>query len=103
MAVRDRDLSPVVGFADRVAEDRFVGGFDVSEVQIAFNALEAALWRRVVADCDTDDLAYSIGLVSTVFGQAKDAMARRYVSLATRRRVPSLDLSVLFRGADSLV
>lgn len=97
-AVADRDLEPVLGYADRIAEERFTGGFDLSEVQIAFNALEAALWRHVVADSDADHLAESVGLLSTVFGAAKDAMATRYVSLATSRHVPSLDLSAMFRG-----
>ena len=67
-AIRDRDLTDVVSYAD------------------------------VVANQPPEELATTIGLVSTVFGCAKDELARRYVSLAAQRHVTSLDLSALFRG-----
>ena len=100
-AVRDRDLTAVVAYADEVARERFSSGFDVSEVQTAFNALETAIWRKVVATQPPEHLAESIGLIGTVFGAAKDALARGYVSLASHHHVPSLDLSALFRGVAS--
>ena len=88
----------VVSYADVVANERFSDGFDFAEVQLAFNVLEAAVWRYVVANHPPEELATTIGLVSTVFGCAKDELARRYVSLAAQRHVTSLDLSALFRG-----
>lgn len=100
-AIRERDVAAIVAYTDQVAEERFTSGFDVSEVQTAFNSLETGMWRRVVAGTPTDDLAESIGLLSTVFGTAKDALARRYVSLASHRHVTSLDLSALFSGTTS--
>lgn len=102
-AMADRDLAQVIHYAEGVAEERFNAGFDVFEVQTAFNALEALTWRHVVAVTPPDELAESIGLVSTVFGVAKDALSRAYVSLATHRHVRSLDLSALFRGVSSAV
>ena len=48
-SIRGRDLSPVVRAAEAIAEERFHAGFDISEVQTAFNSLEEAMWRRVVA------------------------------------------------------
>lgn len=100
-AIEDRDLAEVVSYADGVANERFAAGFDVSEVQVAFNVLETAMWRHVVACAPPEELATAIGLLSTVFGCAKDELARRYVSLAAQRHVPSLDLSALFRGVAS--
>ena len=100
-ALRERDLSPVVTYAREVADERFNGGFDISEVQTAFNSLEAAMWRRLVADEPPAELPEAIGLLSTVLGAGKDSLARTYVSLAGDRHVPSLDLSALFRGTDS--
>jgi hypothetical protein len=96
-AVASRELSAVVAYANSVAEERFQAGYDLSEVQAAFNALEESTWRRILSELPPDDYAESLGLVGTVFGAAKDALGRRYVSLATRTRVPSLDLSALFR------
>jgi hypothetical protein len=101
-AIDHRDVAAIIAYADAVAEERFTAGFDVSEVQHAFNMLESAMWRRVVPVEDPDDLAEAVGLLSTVFGIAKDALARRYVTLASKHRVTSLDLSALFAGTNSL-
>jgi hypothetical protein len=101
-AVSRRDLSPVIAYACAVARERFDAGYDLSEVQTAFSALEAATWSRIIADFEADDLAEALGLVSTVFGAAKDALGRQYVSLATRTRAPSLDMRALFEGTDGV-
>jgi hypothetical protein len=100
-AVRDRDLAAMGAFSNQIADERFNAGFDVSEVQDAFNALEAAMWRRVVSAGPEVDLVEAIGLLSTVVGFGKDALARKYVSLASKRHVASLDLTALFRGTSS--
>jgi hypothetical protein len=99
-SIRSRDLAEMSRFAERVATERFDQGFDISEVQAAFNALEEAMWRRVVAAAAPENLAEATGLLSTVLGFGKDALARTYVSLASRRHVPSLDLTALFAGTD---
>lgn len=100
-AVGTRNLAPISEYAEGVAVVRFGQGFDIAEVQTAFNALEQAMWQRVVDAVGPDELAEAIGLLSTVLGFGKDALARKYVSLASRRHVPSLDMSALFAGADS--
>jgi hypothetical protein len=99
-SIGDRDLAEMSVYAEKVAEQRFGQGFDISEVQMAFNALEEAMWRRVVAGTPPDELAEAVGLLSTVLGFGKDALARKYVSLASERHVPSLDLSALFAGIE---
>ena len=68
---------------------------------MAFNSLEDAMWRRAVSKATPGDLAKAVGLLSTVLGYGKDAVARKYLSLACQRHVPSLDLSALFAGATS--
>jgi hypothetical protein len=100
-AIRDRDLAAIGAYSEQVAEERFAAGFDVSEVQTAYNALEEAMWRCAVAAEPQGELVDAIGLLSTVVGFGKDALARKYVSLACHRHVPSLDLSALFRGTNS--
>ena len=93
-----RDLEPIIAYAGRVAEERFTAGYDLSEVQIAFNALEEATWTRVLQGLDSSEFAEALGLISTVLGAGKDALARRYVSLAANTHAPSLDLRALFAG-----
>ncbi len=99
-AVGTRDLTAVVAYAKLVARERFDAGYDLSAVQVAFNTLEASTWSRILALLQADELAEALGLVSTVFGAAKDALGREYVSCATRARAPSLDLRSLFAGTD---
>ena len=99
-ALRDRQLEPVSGYCQNLAEERFRSGFGISEVQTAFNVLEEAMWRRVVDGVPPAELAEAIGLLSTILGYGKDTVARRYVELASERHVPSLDLSGLFAGTE---
>ena len=97
-SISHRDLVPMIDHATHVANDRFAAGFDIREVQTAFNVLEEAIWDRVVDAIPPRDLAQAIGMVGTVLGTGKDTLARTYVSLASHQHVPSLDLSALFRG-----
>jgi hypothetical protein len=99
--IASRELASLSTRVEEIATERFGAGFDISEVQAAFNALELAMWRRLVASTAPEELAESIGLLSTVMGFAKDALARRYISLASNRHVQSLDLSALFTGVSS--
>ena len=100
-AIGNRDLSGVSSYAVNVAEERFGQGFDISEVQAAFNALEEAMWRHIVASTPPDRLAEATGLLNTVLGFGKDVLARTYVSLASRRHVRSLDLTALLAGTQA--
>jgi len=97
-AIKDRDLAEMSVYAEQVARRRFDQGFDIAEVQAAFNALEEAMWRHLVDAAPPEELAEAVGMLSTVLGYGKDTLARTYVSLASSRHVPSLDLSALFAG-----
>ena len=99
--VQTRDLARMSTFIEGLATDRFNEGFSLAEVQTAMNSLEETMWHRTVDAVPTDELAEAIGLLSTVLGFAKDTLARTWVSLATKRHVPSLDLSALFAGGDA--
>jgi hypothetical protein len=93
-----RKLDPITEYAQNVAEQRFNAGFDISEVQTAFNVLEEAIWRVVIAPLPADELLESAGLIGSVLGVGKDTLARTWVALATSQHVPSLDLTALFEG-----
>jgi hypothetical protein len=97
-SIRQRDLVPMVDHATQIAHERFAAGYDINEVQTAFNVLEEAIWERVIDATPPRDLAHAIGMVGTVLGAGRDALARAYVSLASHQHVPSLDMSALFRG-----
>ncbi|HSB87274.1 MAG TPA: hypothetical protein VLD86_13250, partial [Ilumatobacteraceae bacterium] len=57
--------------------------------------LEEATWTAVVDAIPPRDLAHAIGLVGTVVGVGRDALARTYVSAASQEHVRSLDFSAL--------
>jgi hypothetical protein len=101
-AIATRRISGLIRYAERIAAERFAAGFGLFEVQTAFNVVEEAIWRRVLERIPADHLAEALGIVSTVLGLGKDALARRYVSLASRSEVPSLDLSAMFRGTEAV-
>jgi hypothetical protein len=96
--INKRQLSPIQQYGEKLARDRYHAGFDIAEVQTAFNVLEEAMWRRIVAVTPPDQLALAIGLLTTVLGAGKDALARTYVALATNQHVASINLGALFEG-----
>ncbi len=100
-AVLERNLTPIIAHANTVATERFEAGVDLSEVQTAFNVLEEAIWLRILKKLPPAKQAEALGLVGTVLGTAKDALARQYVSMATRTHTPSLNLKALFLGSDT--
>lgn len=99
-SIADRDVTAIVQYAEAVAEERFREGFALLEVQTGFNVLEEAIWKYVVAEVPPAELAQAIGLVSTAHGMGKDALARKYVSLASQSKAPSLNLAALFKGSE---
>jgi hypothetical protein len=96
--VASREAGPLLAHADRIAGERYDGGFDLFEVQIAFNALEESIWKEILDRLDPVRQAEALGLVSTALGIGKDALARGFVARATKGRTPSLDLKALFQG-----
>ena len=69
-------------------------------MQAAFNALEQAMWRRLLAAEDPAALLASVGVLSSVLGAGKDALARVYVHLASYRHAPHVDVQALYGGTD---
>jgi len=99
--LRTRTLVPISRHAEAIADERFQAGFGIGEVQTAFNVLEEAIWHVVILGLPAAEVAEAAGLVGTVLGVGKDSLARAWVSLATSRHVPSIDLAALFDGASS--
>ena len=97
-AVKEKNLGPMIAHVETIARERFEAGFDLSEVQTAFNVLEEAIWVRILKNISPNELAEALGLISTVLGAGKDTLARTYVSLASKTKAPSLNLQSLFAG-----
>jgi hypothetical protein len=98
--VKERNLGPMIDHSATVARERFSAGYDLWEVQTAFNVLEEVIWQRILRELPPADYAEALGLVSTVLGTGKDTLARVYVTLASKVRTPTLDLRSLFTGTE---
>ena len=101
VAATRRELGPIVAYAERLASDRYQGGYPLPELLAAFNALEQALWETLVDELAAEDVATALTLVSSIFGVAKDTLACSYVAAATRTRTRTLDVESLAAGAAS--
>jgi len=97
-SVRTRTLGPLLEYVRRLAEDRYHSGFRLGELQVALNVLEEAIWERIVLLVPPEDMAVSLALYTTALGQAKDCLARTYVTLASRSHAPALNEPALFGG-----
>lgn len=96
--VKTKSLVEIVNYSEKVARERFESGFDLHEVHTAYNVLEESLWKNIIKEIDPTDLPESLGLISTVLGTGKEALAIAYVSLASKQKVKSLNLTQLFKG-----
>jgi hypothetical protein len=98
--VEERNLLPIVQYSHEIARERRRDGFDLQEVQTAFNVLEEVIWKRITAEIAPPDYPEAFGLASTVLGAGKQALAVEYVRLASKKgEVESLDLRALFKNA----
>ena len=100
--VAAREAVHMVAHAERIAEERFHAGFDLAEVQASFNAIEQAIWRRIIKLENSNELLVSVGLLSSILGAGKDALARVYVQMAAQRHAPHLNVEALYGGTEGL-
>lgn len=94
--MKEKKLTCINDYAEKMGQERFISGYDLREVQIAINILEEVIWKEIVREMKPENLAQALGLVSTVLGSAKDTLAQTYVSLASKTHAPSLDLKKMF-------
>jgi hypothetical protein len=96
--IKTKSLVEMVTYSEVIAKDRYESGFDLYEVHTAYNVLEEALWKCIINEVDSKELAESLGLIGTVLGTGKESLAIAYVSLASKQKVKSLNLTQLFKG-----
>lgn len=96
--VESKSFIPLTDHIRDIARERFNCGYALHEVYMAVNILEETVWKRIINCLNPIEFAEALGLVSTVFGAGKCTLATTYVSLASQTKVPSLDLSELFKG-----
>lgn len=96
LCVESKNLVGMTEYADKIAKERFNAGFDLHEVHTAFNVLEETIWKSIMDNFEVSGLGKALGLISTVLGAGKETLALTYVSLASKSKTRTLDLSELF-------
>jgi len=81
-SLREGHAEPIVEYAHTVASERFLDGYDLQEVQTSLNIVEEVLWKWILSAMDPEQSVHATGLVRAILGMTKDAVSRRYVSLA---------------------
>lgn len=84
--VKEENVMPMVSYVEKMAEQRFISGFDLQEVQTAFNSLEEFIWKYVLENIEIGGQAEALGLISSVIGSGKDTLARTFVRLAGEKQ-----------------
>jgi len=97
--IKDKTLIPINLYAQKLAAERFREGFFLQEIQTAFNVLEETLWEIVTKNMQPAEYPDAFGLISSVMGAGKEALAVEYVSLVTGSpKKPAADITRLFQG-----
>jgi hypothetical protein len=91
-------IEPILNYVERLTAERFASRFDLHEIQTAFNVVAGALWRAVLAGSGPETRSRALAIISTVTGIAKDALACRYLALASKRPPRVWDSRRLFQG-----
>ena len=100
-SVEEKNVAPMIEYVEKIPRERVSHGYDISELQFAFNILEEAIWNRILRELSPIAFAKALGMISTVLGIGKDTMARSYVSLASKKMTPYIDYKILFEGMES--
>jgi hypothetical protein len=101
--VETRQSVPLIRYVEETARKRFHSGVELFEVQTAMNALEEAIWNTMRRRMTPPEFVEAVGLLSSILGLGKDALARTYVSLASTRHAPTLDMRRLASVRDAAV
>ena len=105
-SIKKCSSTSLILYVQNITRERFNSGYDIQEVQIAFNILEEAIWKKVLEEVDNMtpvELGKVLGTISTVCGTGKDTLADTYVMLSGKTGTPSLDIEALFKGTDCVL
>jgi len=99
-SVKKNNLLAIIKYAEQIAAERFTSGYEIHEVQTAFNVLEEVIWRKIIQKLQPADVIWALRLISTVLGAGKESLANTYVTFAGKMPALSIDHSALFEGTD---
>jgi len=99
-SIKDQNLIPLTDYIQGVATDRFNSGFSLNEVHTAINVMEEVIWEEIISKLEPLQLAEALRVVSRTLGAAKTSLGNTYISLATKGKAPTINVSKLFGGTE---
>ena len=87
-----KSVTPMIKYAEKIAEQRFSSGFSLREVQTAFNVLEESIWSQILNEMQPNEYADAVRLVDTPLRIGKESIARMYFSFVSKRKIQPLNL-----------
>jgi hypothetical protein len=84
-------LEPISRHGEVIAEERLTSGFDLGEVQTAFNLLEEAVWRVAISHLPADHHAAARSGIGRVLAAGKDGLARGWVATTAGNKTAQSD------------
>jgi hypothetical protein len=92
-------------FVASIAGGRVADGFELEDLQTTLRILEVRVWLIVANESTPDSLRASLTALNTMFGYARDELARAFRARAyattPSTRLARLEVTELFRGTDS--
>ena len=77
---------PISRHGEAIAGERLGAGFDLGEVQAAFNLLEDAVWEVAIPHLPAEHHAAARGRIGRVLAAGKDGLARGWVATTAGRK-----------------
>lgn len=96
----DGDSRPFLEYVDGIATERMTEGVGLDELQRALTLLEGSAWLTVIEGAGIASLPHDLGVVTTTIGEAKDALARRYLAGQRPAGSHAIDPGFLFAGTE---
>jgi hypothetical protein len=81
-SVEINSCEDMVKFMEKVSDERFESGYEISEVQTAINILEETVWRKISLFVDEDKQVAAMKQVTCLLGKAKEELASEYALLS---------------------
>ncbi len=101
-SIKKNTLIDMIKYAKQIAADRIKTGYEIFELQAAFNVLEEVIWQIIIQKLPQKNYAEALRLVSTTLGAGKETLANSYVELASKLKEPLIDNSALFEGTEGI-
>ena len=100
--VQDKNAIAMIKYMEQVGYERYYAGYNLHEVNTAILVLEVAVIKKIINGLKRSEIEEAVGMIIPIINFGKDALSQKYLSLASRMKAPSYEVSTLFKGTDGV-